>query len=849
MKLFANHNDIDANEIENNNKNDNYIKFREIPEISQIKIEEIKYNLIDDNYLEDLKNFIINFKYPINSPNSTVAIGALFPLEKLVEAGFNNDPDFSDEMINKYNLYLKYIFNYRTIKGDGNCYYRAVMFRYFEIIILNKEIELLRNIIFDMKNSFYSKEIMERKEIKLNTVFKPDLPLKIMFIILELITDNNIELAHLIFLKSLLICPIFDYGLIFYFRYIIYNYIRENEDKLYLKNFPIKIGNLLPSKYETEDGEFLFNSFYQNYLLKMFMDAEKIIIYLTPFILGMNLNIIVFNDDSEIIKNINYEGKPKYALKDKIFLMNRKNHYEIIYCKEDNEKYKSIFHKFINNDFLEESIILYEIKQKNNNENYIIINNNSNIQITGEKANLNNHKKIIKKKKIKKKLKKQPIQSLNIDTKNNSISNDISNDISNIPSEKGNNNYTFNNEELSLKSNYNTINFIKNDNNKIDLIIDNNEKEVQKDIKISSNILNDNNLAEKDNNLKVIKKIKKKIIKKKKKKIINSNNDINNQRTNQTFTISLNNKILENSKNIEIINTDIDNNKINKEKIQTDKNKIFSNFKKEYKCQICSKTFTLECEIKICLCYECFEKEIKNQFCDKYLSYIKDCLENEFENEEIIQKFNDLRNKIININQKNISIDNAINQIEKYNNKNITFNEIFINIIKETKQNICLICSRKIDKNEENIMKIPCGCIFCGEKHLKFYFEQKNPISREKEYICYCSYIYKIQDIYNLGIMFSRSLPLNKLRKKIIEYLNNKLQKQCCACISKDDIIMNNSIRYKDDKNTENNEILPNYKELRHYLCRNCSEKITNKEIFLCKICNKQHIFISRKLK
>ena len=148
------------------------------------------------------------------------------------------------------------------------------MFRYFEIIILNKEIELLRNIILDMKNSFYSKEIMERKEIKLNTVFKPDLPLKIMFIILELITDNNIELAHLIFFKSLLICPIFDYGLIFYFRYIIYNYIRENEDKLYLKNFPIKIGNLLPSKYETEDGEFLFNSFYQNYLLKIHQNVN-----------------------------------------------------------------------------------------------------------------------------------------------------------------------------------------------------------------------------------------------------------------------------------------------------------------------------------------------------------------------------------------------------------------------------------------------------------------------------------------------------------------------------------------------------------------------------------------------
>ena len=34
------------------------------------------------------------------------------------------------------------------------------------------------------------------------------------------------------------------------------NYIKENEDQLYLQNFPIKIGNSLPSKYETEKESF-----------------------------------------------------------------------------------------------------------------------------------------------------------------------------------------------------------------------------------------------------------------------------------------------------------------------------------------------------------------------------------------------------------------------------------------------------------------------------------------------------------------------------------------------------------------------------------------------------------------
>ena len=461
LKVFANHNDIDANEIEKNNIiiNNNFLKIRNIPEISKDKFEKMKMDLLDDNYLEELKNFILDFKYKLNSSNPSVAIGSLFPLERLIESNFNHDSDFSNEMIAKYNLYRKYIYNYRTIKGDGNCYYRAVMFRYFEIIILNKEIFLLQNIIFDMKKSFYSNEIISRKEIKMNTIFKPELPLKIMFIILDLIKKNNEELAHLIFLKSLLICPIFDFGLIFYFRYIIYSYIKENEDKLYLKNFPIKIGNLLPSKYETEDGQFLFNSFYQNYLLKMFMDAEKIIIYLTPFILGINLDIIIFDDESEIIKKINYDGKPDFEFDDKIFLMNKKNHYEIIYSKNYNEKYKALFNKYINNNFIKESIILHEINKKNifdNNQgnNFIVNNHKDSYTIFSENINCNNNmnfqENTLKQSKIKKKFKIKKPKMKTANKRNIYLDNDL------------NNNYSLNEIE-AIKENYIHYNTIEND--------------------------------------------------------------------------------------------------------------------------------------------------------------------------------------------------------------------------------------------------------------------------------------------------------------------------------------------------------------------------------------------------
>jgi hypothetical protein len=42
--------------------------------------------------------------------------------------------------------------------------------------------------------------------------------------------------------------------MIFYFRYLLYEYIKLNGYKLYSKEFSVKIGNLLPSEYETESG-------------------------------------------------------------------------------------------------------------------------------------------------------------------------------------------------------------------------------------------------------------------------------------------------------------------------------------------------------------------------------------------------------------------------------------------------------------------------------------------------------------------------------------------------------------------------------------------------------------------
>ena len=351
-------NSLNNNELNKINKDD-YLQIRNIEKISSENFEVIKKEIIGYENLKDIYNNIMNKEcIPFNEVFYHDNVGCLLPLIALIESKYNDDPFSIEDMKNKYSLYKEYVYNYRFIKGDGNCFYRAVIFRYFEIIILNLETDLLKNIINDMKESYNSNEIRSRIRIKFNFILNPNYVLQLMIIILELLEEKKVSEAHYFYIKCINIIENFDYGLIIYFRYIFFKYIKKNENKLYLENFPIKIGNLLPSYYETNRGEFLFNKFYYCYLLSMFTDAEKIIIYLTPFVLGINLDIIVYDDhEDEIIKNINYTGENEFNFNnDKIFLLNINGHYELLYTEEDNIKYKEIFKEYINN-YLGNSLI------------------------------------------------------------------------------------------------------------------------------------------------------------------------------------------------------------------------------------------------------------------------------------------------------------------------------------------------------------------------------------------------------------------------------------------------------------------------------------------------------------
>ena len=341
-------------------ENENNITVRELPKISQENYEKLKNSITNNEALVKLFNDLNKTNCNYKNVECNNSIGGITPLTYLIENSYSMSTNRAKEINDKYNTFKKYIYNYRTVNGDGNCFYRAIMFRYLEILVLNKQIEHLQNVTYDVYKSFNSEELKSRLVIG-NIVLKPDLALKLLILITDLLKKDNISLAHNILVKSFSCCRKFDYAIIFYFRYLIYDYIKKSEEKTYIKSFPIKLGNLLPSQYETEEGKFLYESFYQNYLLKFYTDAEKIVIYLTPFVLGVALNVLIYDaNDDEILQNFKWEEGHGLNLSDEINLLNRKNHYEIVYTVKEYEKYKNIFAFYENNI---KSVILSDIQK------------------------------------------------------------------------------------------------------------------------------------------------------------------------------------------------------------------------------------------------------------------------------------------------------------------------------------------------------------------------------------------------------------------------------------------------------------------------------------------------------
>ena len=100
----------------------------------------------------------------------------------------------------------------------------------------------------------------------------------------------------------------------------------------------------------------------------MFTDSEKIVVYLSPYVLGINLNMILLqSNEKEIVQKYNYYGKSNLNIEDNIFILNRKKHFETIFTYNDNQKFNFVYCYYRNN--LPPTFINLNYSSNNNNQN------------------------------------------------------------------------------------------------------------------------------------------------------------------------------------------------------------------------------------------------------------------------------------------------------------------------------------------------------------------------------------------------------------------------------------------------------------------------------------------------
>ena len=297
----------------------------------------------------DMKKVIDNYK--IIAKN----FAFISSLENLLKKNYYSNMTLNMKIVlENLNIYEQIIYKWRGTKGDKNCFYRCVMFYYIESIILEKNIQYFMNFfndIFIFSKEEYFIKIFEHYQIKMENLLL--ILLLIYWALMIKDTNDAIITAYSILIKAFNNSIDFEIGIILYLKYAIYKYLKKNEGKLYTKDFSVNINNLLPERYQRENC-YLYKEFYEKDLLSLNGEAERIIIYITPFVLGKTMKIYSFdfiNSDNNTLKEIPFDAYANLIDlenpdKNAICLLFVNLHYDIVYPKEYFNKFQQYLIKF-----------------------------------------------------------------------------------------------------------------------------------------------------------------------------------------------------------------------------------------------------------------------------------------------------------------------------------------------------------------------------------------------------------------------------------------------------------------------------------------------------------------------
>ena len=355
----------------NNNNNDNtqpsFLSDSYIPHYTQEQFDQMckQFNADEVRKLgNDLDNEIELSDPHCDNERTFDAIGSITNMDNL----YKQQSNVHVMLTEKIKQYPNLCYKWRKIKGDGNCYYRAIFYNYIELLILRNDTSRLRDVIVDMYSKFQEQKLIalidkynaSKKQSNDNNnnnavhiIYYQHIILCMLLLYNTLTSSNEpnvvnkVTKAYVYLIKCYNNIQVFDYGCILYLRYIVYKFINANENKCYTHEFPVLLGNLLPENYEAQDGSFLFEKFYEEFLLHLYTDAEKIIIYVTPFILDINLSVLMFEESSkslQIMKFINNVEESVSVSDNTVTILFRGNHFDLSY----NETFVNMYEMYLN---------------------------------------------------------------------------------------------------------------------------------------------------------------------------------------------------------------------------------------------------------------------------------------------------------------------------------------------------------------------------------------------------------------------------------------------------------------------------------------------------------------------
>ena len=231
-----------------------------------------KINSDDLNNIEELEEKLFGkeeFLPEINSPFSKLENLQTF----IYKYSAHENPLLMAKAIKHFN-------NWRITLGDGNSFYRVIMFFIIENYIFDKNIELLKVILNEMTSDKFIQDYKSKK-------LEYNKPFEILSTILIMLENNMEEKAYEFFLKAYDIkngC--FDMLLVIYLKRVLYSYGEE-------------INKLLEEKMKISEDKDLFENIKINLdeIDNLYIEPNINNLYLISSLFDININLMAIYGD------------------------------------------------------------------------------------------------------------------------------------------------------------------------------------------------------------------------------------------------------------------------------------------------------------------------------------------------------------------------------------------------------------------------------------------------------------------------------------------------------------------------------------------------------------------------